>query len=128
MQDGVFATKPNAIAQTSDGYLWIGTGDGLLRFDGVRFAPWAAHKGQKLPNSFIWSLLAARDGTLWIGTKGGLAHLINGDLIDFPDTRAAVLSILQDQSGTIWFTRAHVATTDKDGPLCKVVEIGRAHV
>jgi signal transduction histidine kinase/ligand-binding sensor domain-containing protein len=121
MQDGVFATKPNSIAQTSDGYLWIGTGEGLLRFDGVRFSPWAAHKGQKLPNSFIWSLLAARDGTLWIGTKGGLAHLVNGELIDFPDTRAAVLSILQDRSGTIWFTRAHVATTDKDGPLCEVV-------
>ena len=40
VQDGVFGGAPWAITQTTDGYLWIGTRTGLLRFDGVRFVPW----------------------------------------------------------------------------------------
>ena len=40
VQDGSFASAPNAIAQTADGYIWIGTGAGLVRYDGVRFTPW----------------------------------------------------------------------------------------
>ena len=42
MQDGFLNGAPNAIAQTSDGYIWIGTQAGLWRFDGVRFVPFAA--------------------------------------------------------------------------------------
>lgn len=120
MQDGIFPAKPNSFAQTSDGYVWIGTGDGLLRFDGIRFSPWKP-QGQQLSDSFIWSLLAAHDGTLWIGTKSGLEHLVNGRLAAFPDVRATVPSILQDENGTIWMTRAHVKPADKRGPICKVV-------
>jgi signal transduction histidine kinase len=121
MQDGVFTSKPNSIAQTSDGYLWIGTGGGLLRFDGIRFFPWTPPEGEKLPDSLIWSLLAARDGTLWIGTRGGLSHMVNGHLINYPDTRATVPSIVQSRNGTLWITRAHVRPDDRDGPLCKVI-------
>src|SRR5580700_2491504 len=63
----------NAIAQTPDGYLWLGTEFGLLRFDGVRSVPWQPPAGEHLPSSFIRSLLATRDGRLWIGTAKGLA-------------------------------------------------------
>src|SRR6202142_3724086 len=42
LQDGVFNGIPTAIVQTADGYLWIGTTSGLVRFDGVRFVPWTA--------------------------------------------------------------------------------------
>src|SRR5688500_5592993 len=47
----------NAIAQTSDGYLWLGTEFGVLRFDGVRSVPWQPPTDQPLPSSQIWSLL-----------------------------------------------------------------------
>src|SRR6266536_6439230 len=50
----------NAIAQTPDGYLWLGTEFGLLRFDGVRNVPWQPPADQRLPTSQIFSLLAAR--------------------------------------------------------------------
>jgi len=48
IQDGIFSGAPNAIAQTRDGYLWIGTENGLIRFDGVRFVPWVPLKGKLL--------------------------------------------------------------------------------
>ena len=54
----------SSLAQTPDGYVWLGTEFGLLRFDGVRNVPWQPPPDQHLPSSNIMSLLAARDGTL----------------------------------------------------------------
>src|SRR5215469_10801472 len=67
VRDGFGKGTINAIAQAPDGYIWLGTDFGLLRFDGVRKIEWAPPSSQHLPSSFIYSLLAARDGTLWIG-------------------------------------------------------------
>jgi signal transduction histidine kinase/streptogramin lyase len=118
IQDGVFSGAPNAIAQTTDGYLWIGTQSGLVRFDGVRFVPWVPLDGKGL-NS-IFSLLAARDGSLWIGKGTNLAHLRDGAVTNFEDHRGRINSIVEDRSGEIWITRSRV--TDPDGGLCQVVE------
>jgi ligand-binding sensor domain-containing protein len=60
MRDGVFAGTPTAIAQTTDGYVWIGTLGGLLRFDGVRFVPFVPPTGKQLPNPAVISLLGAK--------------------------------------------------------------------
>ena len=92
-----------AIAQTADGYLWLGTQSGVFRFDGVRAVPLALPPGQQLPSTAVWPLLAARDGTLWIGTLDGLASWKDGRL-----TQQAALSglwvhaLLQDRDGTVW--------------------------
>ena len=59
-REGFFNGAVQAIAQTSDGYLWLGTEFGLLRFDGVRSEPWQPPKGEQLPSSNILNLLAAR--------------------------------------------------------------------
>src|ERR1700685_4106572 len=53
IEDGVFAGAPNVMAQTTDGYLWIGTQAGLMRFDGVRFVSWRPPEGKELPSSRI---------------------------------------------------------------------------
>ena len=74
VQDGFFNTGPFAIAQTNDGYIWVGTKSGILRFDGVRFLPWSAEHGEQLPSTDVYRLLAASDGSLWIATLGGLSR------------------------------------------------------
>ena len=51
IQDGTFGGEPMAIAQTTDGYLWIATLAGLVRFDGVRFVLWIPPDGKRLPCS-----------------------------------------------------------------------------
>src|SRR3990170_991462 len=53
VRDGYFAGPPSAVAQTRDGFLWIGTQTGLIRFDGVRFVPWEPPAGSQLPNDRI---------------------------------------------------------------------------
>jgi len=122
MEDGVFAGAPNVIAQTSDGYLWIGTQAGLSRFDGVRFVSWRPPEGKELPSSRINSLLGSRDGSLWIGTTMGLARWRNGELTNYRDPAGSIMAILEDRAGTIWIARANIF--DKKGPLCKVADTG----
>jgi signal transduction histidine kinase/ligand-binding sensor domain-containing protein len=122
IEDGVFAGTPNAMAQTNDGYLWIGTQSGLMRFDGVRFVFWRPPEGSELPSSRITSLLGGLDGSLWIGTGVGLARLRNGDLTNYGDATGSIMAILEDRAGTIWIARAN--SPDTNGPLCKVADTG----
>jgi signal transduction histidine kinase/ligand-binding sensor domain-containing protein len=119
MQDGFLNGVPNAIAQTTDGYLWIGTQAGLMRFDGVRFVPWRPRNGQELSSSNITALLGARDGSLWIGTDSGLSHLVDGDLIQYPDRPGGVTEIMQRANGEIWFS--HYQLIETAWGICKVV-------
>jgi hypothetical protein len=85
IREGFTRGEISSIAQTPDGYLWLGTEFGLLRFDGVRTVPWQPPPAQHLPSSRIFSLLAARDGTLWIGTSKGLTSWKGGKLTQYAE-------------------------------------------
>jgi signal transduction histidine kinase/ligand-binding sensor domain-containing protein len=103
IREGFFKGVIYSIAQTPDGYLWLGTELGLFRFDGVRSAPWQPPAGDYLPSSNIPSLLATGDGRLWIGTTKGLASWKDGKLTHYPELAGqAVDSLLEDRDGTVW--------------------------
>ena len=103
------------IAQTPDGYLWLGTQTGVYRFDGVRAVPLPL---PGLANTEVGSLLPARDGTLWIGTLDGLVSWKNGQLTEQPTLgRRRVNALLQDRDGTVW---AGTALGDSGGRLCAI--------
>ena len=119
VRDGFTTGAINAIAQTPDGYLWLGTEFGLVRFDGVRAVPWQPPSGEQLPSNDILGLLAARDGTLWIGTRKGLASLEHGKLTAYPDLAGqTVARLLQDHEGTIW--AGGILATLPGGKLCAI--------
>ncbi|MGH9840818.1 MAG: two-component regulator propeller domain-containing protein [Blastocatellia bacterium] len=103
IREGFFKGTAVAIAQTPDGYLWLGTEFGLLRFDGVRYVTWEPPAGQALPSNYIRSVLPARDGTLWIGTAKGLASWKGGKLTRYPELEGqAIWALLEDREGTVW--------------------------
>src|SRR5215510_12463534 len=70
-EEGLPASNVSSLAKTRDGYLWIGTSSGLVRYDGFRFRSLYPGNTPALPNARISSLLIDRTGTLWIGTYGG---------------------------------------------------------
>jgi len=119
IQDGVFSGTPNAIVQTRDGYVWIGTQSGLVRFDGVRFVPWVPPNGKHVSEG-IFSLLAGRDGSLWIGTGAHLSRLKDGELLNYQEGLGRINAIFEDRDGTVWMTRSRVR--DATGPLCRVLD------
>jgi signal transduction histidine kinase/ligand-binding sensor domain-containing protein len=118
-QDG-FVNRPVAVTQTADGYVWIATQDGLVRFDGVKSTLWSPLPGESLPSPRLTALLGTRDGSLWIGTTEGLSRLKDGHLFNYTTTARSpgISVIVEDRAGTIWVTRNGV--NDGMGPLCRV--------
>lgn len=96
-----------AVAQTTDGFLWISGEAGLFRFDGVRLEPYTPQDGQLLNNGVLAPLFASADGGLWIGhLRGGVSFLKNGKVTNFTEREGLPTRqprcLAQDQDGVIW--------------------------
>jgi ligand-binding sensor domain-containing protein/signal transduction histidine kinase/CheY-like chemotaxis protein len=80
IEQGLPQNSVGSIIQTRDGYLWLATQEGLVRFDGVRFRVYDKRNVAQLSNHWIWTICEDREGNLWIGTYGGgLVHLNSKD-------------------------------------------------
>jgi signal transduction histidine kinase/ligand-binding sensor domain-containing protein len=107
-EDGLPSSALWAIVQSTDGYLWVGTDRGLVRFDGLRFSPWDLSHQNLLPTASIRVLLSAGDGSVWAGF-GGSGGVVR---IGFAEQRrygpadglaeGAVAMLFQDPLGTLW--------------------------
>jgi hypothetical protein len=96
-----------SIEQSGDGYLWIGTTGGLVRFDGSHFHLYDHATTPALADNSVFCTLAARDGSLWIGTDGGgLVHFKDGVFRAYSGatglTNSFVRSLMEDDQGRIW--------------------------
>jgi signal transduction histidine kinase/ligand-binding sensor domain-containing protein len=117
-EDGLPNNSVTAIAQTPDGFLWLGTYNGLARFDGVNFHALGLRDG--LHSLQISALLLDHHGALWIGTVGGgLSRLEHGIIKTWTtaDGLAAnsVNELLEDQDGVIWISTVRGLSRWKDG-------------
>ena len=121
IQDGAINSTPLAIVQTPDGYIWIGTADGVLQFDGVRFVQWPPGVGQR-PWSSPGRFTTTRDGSVWITGLGTLSRWKNRTLTNYASASATeYYSVAEDREGRIWATRYFAP----DGsPLCQILEKG----
>lgn len=105
--DGLPQNRIQAITQTPDGYLWIGTSGGLVRFDGVRFVVFDRSTSPALGDDSILTLHPARDGSLWIGTEGGGLVRMKGGVFQALGvqqglTNLFVRAIAEGPSGDLW--------------------------
>jgi signal transduction histidine kinase len=104
-QDGLPQDAVKSIAQTPDGYLWLGTDEGLARFDGFDFTVFS-RPASDLPANSIAALASSPDGSLWIGTANGLGLYRDGRFRTFtikdglPDND--IRDLYSDHAGTLW--------------------------
>lgn len=104
------------ILQSGDGYLWLGTLNGLARFDGERYVIFNAYNTKALKNDTVRALLEDRKGNLWIGTDGGLVKFHAGQFTYYtlPEIKSySVFSLLEDSKKRLWIG------TNGEGIFCK---------
>jgi signal transduction histidine kinase/ligand-binding sensor domain-containing protein/ActR/RegA family two-component response regulator len=112
---GLPQNSVQTVVQTHDGFLWFGTQEGLVRFDGQRFDVFDRSNTKALPNNHVSALLEDSQGGLWIGTSNGLARLKDGVFTRFGASDGLadsfVTALREDRQGTLWIgTRSGLLT------------------
>jgi signal transduction histidine kinase/ligand-binding sensor domain-containing protein len=140
VEQGLPQNKVTAVIQTHDGYLWLGTYNGLARFDGVRFTVFDDNNTPELRSSRVTSLFEASDGTLWIGTESGdVSRYQDGHFTAVPLhanwSGGKIYAITADNTGDVWLlneagelarTRDGRVLSPASGVITKVVSLARA--
>lgn len=121
LEDGLSHSRIYALLQDSRGFMWIGTSNGLNRYDGRKFRYYKndPSDGNTLPDNYVTSLLEDSDGLIWIGTDGGGAASLDPRTGRFtryaasssdPGRRLSdnyIWSLLEDREGRIWFASTY---------------------
>ncbi|MBZ5506866.1 MAG: response regulator [Acidobacteriia bacterium] len=106
-EDGLPQNSIQALLQTKDGYLWIGTQEGLVRFNGVEFKVFNKATTDAIRHNDVRELYQDHDGVLWVGTfGGGLVRYKDGQFTDYTVQNGlsnnTVTSVLEDSHGNLW--------------------------
>ena len=122
--EGLLHSTINSILQARNGYIWLATYYGIVRFDGVRFTGFDTTNTPGLQANHIRALAEDRDGTIWIASRKGLSQLRDGAFSIFPlGDRFAndqVLTVAAGNDGEMWFATV-------DAGLCRIKQ-GRVEV
>lgn len=107
MEDGLPDQLILAVAQTPDGYLWLGTPHGLVRFDGLKFAERGADAVPALHEFGVSSLLVSKDGSLWVGSVGGgVTHISSNAIVNYGESSGLsvprIRALFEGEDGIIW--------------------------
>jgi len=118
VEDGLPENTVSAVVQTRDGYLWLGSYGGLVRFDGVKFTVFNNDNAPEMHDNAVTSLFESDDGTLWIGHEaGGLTRLKDGcfEAASIPKSAelGKIVAIASDETGDVW-------AMSQDGKLARV--------
>ena len=109
IEKGLPQSTVYTVIQSRAGYIWMGTEEGLVRFDGVNFKVYDKSNVPQILNNFIKILLEDREGNLWIGTRGGGLACLNakdGTFSCFTTQQGLASNILEaiyeDHNGVLW--------------------------
>lgn len=125
--DGLPQNSVNAIAQTPDGYLWLGTFNGLVRFDGVRFKTYTSLDHPELVSDHVTSLQVDDTGKLWISTDGGGISIYNRESFwklepDVELDDRDVMEIDKGPDGRVWLRSMKSIYVQKGSGVEKVAQ------
>ncbi|RMG56597.1 MAG: hypothetical protein D6723_00025 [Acidobacteria bacterium] len=123
IEDGLPSNVVNGILQTRDGYIWLTTEGGLVRFDGVKFTVFNSENTEAIKQTPIYGLYEDRDGNLWMGTTGGIIRYGNGRFTNYTldeiGTRGAIVWC-EDREGNLWISTGRGMYRLKDGRFTKI--------
>ena len=107
MQQGLPEATIYSIGQTTDGFLWLGTQRGVVRFDGVRFTPLPDSGGVSMENLWVRDVLPDTKNGIWLATDGaGLLYLKDGVVTSFKSSEgfpsSGIHNLLLDRTGALW--------------------------
>ncbi len=119
VEHGLSQAAVETIIQDRQGFIWLGTDEGLNRFDGYNFVTYANDKNNPttLAHNWVWALHEGADGAIWVGTDGGgldrldplTGTFVHCALVADPTARVIVRAIVEDATGALWIG------TDGDG-------------
>lgn len=125
--DGLPQNSVYDITQTSDGYLWIGTREGLARFDGAQFTVVDDPAAPELKRAWITALCSGQDGSLWIGLEaGGVTRLKDGVFSHFTEAEGLASNqincLFETKDGALWIGGRGGLNRYRDGKLTRVAQ------
>lgn len=121
--EGLPQNSISSIVQTRDGYLWLGTYEGLVRFDGVTFTVFDSGNTSAIKNNYIFAICEDKEGSLWVGTSGGLLQLKEGTFRRYTMkdglSSDAILSICEDATQALWLGTGNGLTRIKNQSISR---------
>lgn len=106
--DGLPSSNILSLTQDADGYIWLGTNEGVVRFDGTRFVRWNALSSTPLPERRVMTLMSASDGSVWVGFggSGGISRVRDFSVTNYDHRDGIaedfVISLLEDCERVVW--------------------------